>query len=328
MENLNIALVTGGYSAEREISIKSAKNVFSAIENRYSNVFWIELNSPKEWICKYQNKSYPIDKNDFNFSIDNQKIKIDFALVILHGTPAEDGLLSAYFDLIELPYSCCNSLASQVTFNKASTIRFAKALDIPCANSVEFSKSDFDENETYNFKLKYPLFVKACRSGSSFGVQKVHQASELNTALKSALEFDNQLLIEEGLGGLELTCGVFETEKGIQAIAVTEIQTDQDFFDYEAKYEGKSQEITPARISDYVQKQVEALSKSIYKNFDLSGVCRVDYMIGKTELYLIEINTIPGLTNESFIPQQVAYRGWDLGAFFEEIIRFSMQQKS
>lgn len=325
MKTTHIALVTGGYSSENIVSFKSARTVYRALKEEYANVFWIEIH-PDQWFCKLDNHTYLIDKNEFSMMVNGSKITFDFAFTVLHGTPAEDGLLPAYFELINLPYSCCSPMASQITFDKAATIRFAKALNIPVAPSIEISIDTFKQTGAPIINLTFPVFVKACRSGSSFGVVKINDQSDLESALKEAFKYDNHCLIEQGMQGTEVTCGVLETEQGIETIAITEVVAHNEFFDFDAKYNGDSDEITPARISKAEEEKVIALTKSIYSSFDLSGVCRIDFMIVEGEPFLIEINTIPGVTDESFIPQQVQYRGKSLTQFFSEQVVFGLKK--
>ncbi|MGB1294255.1 MAG: D-alanine--D-alanine ligase [Flavobacteriales bacterium] len=325
MKSTKIALVTGGYSAENIVSFKSAKTVERALKETYSEVFWIEIH-PKEWFCKIDNQNYSIDKNDFSITVNNRKITFDFAFIVLHGTPAEDGLLPAYFELINLKYSCCNPLASQITFDKAATIRYAKALNIPVSPSLEITQDEFNKNGVPTISFSYPIFVKACRSGSSFGVVKVNEYVELKSALEEAFKYDSQCLIEQGMHGTEVTCGVIETKNGIETIAITEVVAHNDFFDYDAKYNGESDEITPARITESEEKQVITLTKDIYSKFNLSGVCRIDYILVENKPFLIEINTIPGMTDASFIPQQVQYLGKSLATFFADQIEFGLSK--
>lgn len=325
MKTEHIALVTGGYSSENIVSFKSAKTVLNALSENYTSVFWIEIHQD-QWFCTFNGTNYPIDKNDFSITINGLKINFDFIYLVLHGTPAEDGLLPAYFDLINLPYSCCSPIASQITFDKAATIRYAKALNIPVSPSIEINKQTFNEQGAPHIEFTFPVFVKACRSGSSFGVVKVDAPNHLESALIEAFKYDDNCIIEQGMTGTEVTCGVLETEKGIETIAITEVVAHNDFFDFNAKYNGDADEITPARISKEEENCVIELTKRIYSAFDLAGVCRIDYMIVDKKPYLIEINTIPGVTNESFIPQQVRYTGKTLSQFFDEQVVFGLKK--
>ena len=325
MKTTKIALVTGGFSSENIVSFKSAKTVYRALKETYQDVYWIEIN-PDQWFCTYKKQNYPIDKNDFSITIKDNKTTFDFAYLVLHGTPAEDGLLPAYFELINLPYSCCSPIASQITFDKAATIRYAKALNLPISPSVEIDKQTFKQNGEPILEFTFPVFVKACRSGSSFGVVKVNAQSELKPALQEAFQYDDNCLIEQGMVGTEVTCGVLDTENGVETIAITEVVAHNDFFDFDAKYHGDSDEITPARISKEEEELVIELTKRIYSAFNLAGVCRIDYMIVDSKPYLIEINTIPGVTDESFIPQQVRYTGKSLTQFFDEQVVFGLKK--
>lgn len=325
MKTTKIGLVTGGYSSENIVSFKSAKTVYSALKENYEFVYWIEIHQD-QWFCTYQNNNYTIDKNDFSITINEAKITFDFIYMVLHGTPAEDGLLPAYLDLLQIPYSCCSPMASQITFDKAATIRYAKALNIPVSPSVEITKDEFIKTGTPLLSLDFPVFVKACRSGSSFGVIKVNTQEDIKEALTEAFEYDSTCLIEQGMQGTEVTCGVLETDNGIETIAITEVVAHNEFFDFKAKYHGDADEITPARISKSEENEVIELTKKIYAFFNLSGVCRIDFMIVDSKPILIEINTIPGVTNESFIPQQVQYTGQSLSEFFDEQVVFGLKK--
>lgn len=325
MKTTQIGLVTGGYSSESIVSFKSAKTVYSALKETYNAVYWIEIH-PDRWFCTYNDNMYPIDKNEFSTTIDGRKITFDFIYLMVHGTPAEDGLLPAYFDLLNLPYSCCSPMASQITFDKAATIRYAKALQIPTAPSLEISKANFKQDGSPELEFTFPVFVKACRSGSSFGVVKVNEQAGVKAALKEAFKYDNVCLIEQGMQGTEVTCGLLETKNGLEIIAITEVVAHNDFFDFDAKYHGKADEITPARISKEEEERVIALSKQIYGLYDLTGVCRIDFMLVDGHPFLIEINTIPGMTTESFIPQQIRYTGKTLPQFFDEQVVFELKK--
>lgn len=325
MNQTSIALVTGGYSSENIVSFKSAKTVQNALSEYFEFVYWIEIHQDK-WFCVLNDQKYSIDKNDFSIEVNNTKIQFDFIYLILHGTPAEDGLLPAYFELLNMPYSCSNPMASQITFDKAATIRYAKALNIPCSPSIEISLDKFEQKGSPKLNFNFPVFVKACRSGSSFGVLKINAQEELKGALLEAFKYDTQCLIEQGMEGTEVTCGILETKNGIETIAITEVVAHNDFFDFEAKYNGDADEITPARISKNEATLVENLSKDIYQKFNLSGVCRIDYILMNNTPFLIEINTIPGMTNESFIPQQIEYSGKPLALFLKEQVEFCLSQ--
>lgn len=325
MNKTSIALVTGGYSAENIVSFKSAKTVYKALKENFEQVYWIEIHR-EEWFCVLNDEKYTIDKNEFSIEVNGNKITFNFVYLILHGTPAEDGLLPAYFELLNIPFSCSNPMASQITFDKAATIRYAKALNIPCSPSIEISLDEFKQHGSPTLGFTFPVFVKACRSGSSFGVLKINAQNELAEALTEAFKYDSQCLIEQGMTGTEVTCGILETKNGIETIAITEVVAHNDFFDFEAKYNGDADEITPARISQKESELVEQLSKDIYQKFDLSGVCRIDYILVNNSPFLIEINTIPGMTNESFIPQQVEYTGQPLPNFLKDQVEFCLSQ--
>jgi D-alanine-D-alanine ligase len=316
----NIALISGGYSSEKIVSKKSAKTVYGALKEGFKNVFWIEVHKEK-WVCIYENQEFEINKNDFSVDLPIGKVKFDYAYLIIHGTPAEDGLLAAYFEMLDIPHSSCSPLAAQITFDKAATIRYAKALHIPISPSIEYSLEEYKKLGVPEINLEYPLFVKACRSGSSFGVSKVNDSSELKDALENAYQHDSNCLIEQGIKGTEVTCGVYKSKGIIKTIAITEVVPYNDFFDFDSKYNGDSDEITPARITDQQDALIRELSIKIYDLFNLDGICRIDYMINENSPQLIEINTIPGMTAESFIPQQIDYLEEKLSDFLYNLIQ-------
>ncbi|MCT4665942.1 MAG: ATP-grasp domain-containing protein [Flavobacteriales bacterium] len=318
---MKIAVISGGFSSEKIVSYKSAQTVMESLLGVFEEVYSIKIED-NNWFCEFQNKEFPIDKNDFSVVIQNQKISFDFVYLIIHGTPAEDGLLAAYFEMLNIPHSSCSPMMAQVTFDKAMSIQLAKSYGIPIAESIVVQKSDFEKKPTCDLSFDFPVFVKACRSGSSFGVSKVHEQKDLEKAINHAFEFDSKCLIEKEMKGTEVTCGVYRNELGIQELAITEVVAHNDFFDFESKYHGASDEITPARISNELTQKVFALAKDIYQKFELQGICRIDFIIEDNKPKMIEINTIPGMTKESFIPQQIHYRGYDLGIFLKEQILF------
>ncbi|GIR13606.1 MAG: D-alanine--D-alanine ligase [Cryomorphaceae bacterium] len=269
-----------------------------------------------DWHAVCEQHSYPIDKNDFSFSAGNNKISFDGVFMAIHGTPGEDGILQAYFDLLNIPYNCCGSFEASLTFNKGMCNSLLKNFNITSAKAIMINKEEAYDTQTIENNIGLPCFVKPNRSGSSFGVSKVTASEQWEQAIKEAFKYDNQVLIEAFIDGIEVTCGLIENEGELIALPLTEITTENDFFDYEAKYKGKSHEITPARVSNEIKEQVQSISKKIYNTLRLKGLIRMDYIVEKDQAYLIEINTIPGLSEESIIPQQAACYGISLKELF------------
>lgn len=311
----NIAILAGGNSSEAAVSIKSASIVEKNIKSRF-NTFLIQV-SNENWMYEENGQSYPIDKNDFSLSIDSHKIMFDLVFIAIHGTPGEDGKLQGYFDVLGIHYASSNVLASALSFNKGVCNDYLKTHQVQVAKSVQLFKGvDFNPTEIIN-SLGLPCFVKPNQSGSSYGVSKVHSASDLPEAIEEAFTYDNQVLVEAFINGREVTCGVNNFNGVLTAMPITEIITDHDFFDFDAKYNGASQEITPADLPEHLTIAVQNASKRIFQLLNLDGVARIDFIIQEDTPYMIEANTIPGLSAESIIPQQARAMGYSLSDFFE-----------
>jgi D-alanine-D-alanine ligase len=311
----NIAILRGGNSSEIDISLKSAEVVYQHIDTKKFTPHLVHIEG-SDWHVLQENEKYPIDKNDFSFSINGHRKAFDGVFMAIHGTPGEDGVLQGYFDLMNIPYNCCGSFESSITFNKAMCNALLKQFQIPSAKAVIINKeTDYNLDQIEN-QIGLPCFVKPNRAGSSYGVSKVSDKKQWKEALKSAFKHDHQIIIEAFVDGTEVTSGVIEKNGELIALPITEITSENDFFDYEAKYEGKSQEITPARIPDENRNQVQALSKTIYRILNLKGMVRMDYILENNQPFLIEINTIPGLSEESIIPQQAHCIGMSLKELF------------
>ncbi len=321
MKKLNIAILAGGDSSESVISLQSAEQIRSQLDKQKYNAYTIFVKKD-EWVVTSDLFCDTIvNKDDFSFKVEGQKIKFDFALIAIHGTPGEDGKLQAYFDLLDIPYSTSNLLTSAVTFNKY----FCKAVldyeDIKSAKAVLIRKND-DINESEIIKkCGLPCFVKPNAGGSSFGISKVKTKEELLPAIKLALKEDDEVIIEEFIPGTEVTCGVLNLNNKITALPVTEIVSENDFFDYDAKYNGKSKEITPARISKEQTEKVKSISQKIYKVLNCKGVVRIDYIISDEKINFIEINTVPGMSGESIIPKQLKEYGMSVSEMYDYIIK-------
>ena len=321
----NIALVTGGFSGESVISYKSAAAVLEQIDIDRWNCFLIDIN-PRGWFYKSADgKETAVDKNDFSIVVDDHKLKFDAALIVLHGTPGEDGKLQGYFDCLNIPYTSCNAASSALTFNKRYTVAVAAFAGIPVAKSMHLFKSNHPAPAQILDVLSLPLFVKPNNGGSSLGISKVKNADELPVALEKAFKEDDQVLVEEFISGREFTIGVFKSKGEIIALPITEIISENEFFDFQAKYEGASKEVTPAEIDDAVAVLIREEAKKAYNIFNCKGVIRIDFIFNETtqQPFLLEINTVPGQSAASIIPQQVRAMGWNLKDFYSALIEES-----
>ncbi len=317
----NIAIVAGGDSSEVGISLKSAKGLYSFIDKERYNV-WIVTLIGKNWQVQcLDGEKREIDKNDFSFIQQEKKIKFDFAYVTIHGTPGENGLLQGYFNLIGLPFSCCDVLPAALTFNKFYCNRFLKNFDILVAESLLFRKGAPISIEEINKKIGYPCFVKPNASGSSFGITKVKSENQIQLALDRAFTEGDEVMVEKFIEGTEVTCGIYKTKQKTVILPITEVVPKNDFFDYNAKYNGQVQEITPARIQQQTAEQIQQLTAKVYDILNCKGIVRMDYIISNEgAIYLLEINTTPGMTETSFIPQQVKAAGLNMTDVLTEII--------
>ncbi len=318
-----IALVTGGYSGEAEISYKSAVTVGNNIDDSLFEAYRIDIN-PEGWFYTPDNApAIPVDKNDFTIVDQGKKISFDAVLLCIHGTPGEDGKLQGYFDMLGLPYTSCNAATSAITFNKRYTVAVAAFGGIKVAKSLHLFSHTPTTPEQILQTLTLPVFVKPNNGGSSIGMSKVTTADALQPALDKAFQEDNQVLVESFIAGREFTIGVFKTKGTIVTLPITEIIAHKDFFDFEAKYKGLSEEITPAQIDSYMQQQIEAAAVQAYQVLNCSGVVRIDFIYNAEEQvpYMLEINTVPGQSAASIIPQQVQAMGWSLKEFYTAVIQ-------
>lgn len=318
----NIALVTGGFSGESVISYKSAQTILANLDTAKWNCYWIDIN-PEGWFYKNaNNEKSVVDKNDFSIVDNGVKILFDAILIGMHGTPGEDGKLQGYFDCLGLPYTSCNAASSALTFNKRYTVAVAAFAGIAVANSMHLFKHAPKTAAEILDKLKLPLFVKPNNGGSSLGMSKVTDPKDLDAAIIKAFKEDEQLIIEECIEGREFTIGVFKSKGEIITLPMTEIVSENDFFDFEAKYEGKSKEITPAEVSDSIAEKIRKTAKLAYAVFNCNGVIRIDFIYNeeKATPFLLEINSVPGQSEASIVPQQVKAMGWTLKDFYNRLI--------
>ncbi|WP_430899715.1 MULTISPECIES: D-alanine--D-alanine ligase [unclassified Paraflavitalea] len=323
-----IAFVTGGYSTEAEISYKSAITIEKNIDTSKFDFYKIDI-TPTSWNCVHNGSKIEVNKHDFSLEIEGKKIKFDAVLIGIHGTPGEDGKLQGYFDLVGLPYTSCDAATSALTFNKRYTVAVASFGGIKTAKSLHLFTHSPVSAEAILAQLKLPVFVKPNNGGSSIGMSKVNEAAELPAALDKAFKEDTQVLVEEFISGREFTVGVFKTTEDIIVLPITEIITKKDFFDYEAKYQGASEEITPAKITSEMQEQIRSTARKVYEVFNCRGVVRIDFIYNEEakQPYILEINTVPGQSAASIVPQQVQIMGWNLKDFYSSLIEEALTRK-
>jgi len=309
----NIAIITGGDSDEYKISLKSAETVFKNIDRSKFNPYIIEI---KDNIWKLKlNNSYKIIDSSLTVIIDKEEIIFKDVFMALHGPPAENGELQVILEKQNINFTCCGSKISELTFNKFKCNKVLQELGYSIADSILINSKNYKPEEI-NQQINTPFIVKPNQAGSSNGISLVKNIGMLNDAIQTALEHDNDVIIEEYIDGTEISCGVFKIKGDIILLPITEIISENDFFDYEAKYHNKSKEITPARISKKQKEEVHLITKKIYEQLELRGLCRVDYIIKENQPYIIEINTIPGLSEKSIFPQQLEKAGYNLKEVF------------
>ena len=318
----NIALVTGGYSGEAVISYKSAITINNNLDRELFNVFMIDIN-PGGWMHELADgRKVEVDKNDFSLNVDSHKIKFDAVFIGIHGTPGEDGKLQGYFDTLKMRYTGCDAATSAITFNKRYTVAVAKMAGIAVAESVHLFKNNTNPASQVLKDLKLPLFIKPNNGGSSIGMSKVKSEDDLEAAIKKAFREDDQVLVEEMISGREFTIGVFKFKGEIIALPITEVISEKDFFDYEAKYEGASTEITPAEVEENVAEKIRESAIKIYAVLNCRGVVRIDFIYNEKDgrPYMLEVNTVPGQSEASIVPQQVIVKGWSLKEFYTKLV--------
>ena len=323
----NIAVVAGGDSSEYVVSVKSGANVLRAINTELFNP-WLTMIKGDEWVVLYGEKIISnIDKADFSFNLNGQKTKFDYAYIIIHGTPGEDGVLQGYFEMVNIPYSSSNVQASALTFNKYFCNNYLRSFAIQMAQSVRLLSGEKYSAAGIVELLGLPLFVKPSAGGSSFGVTKVKKAEELVEAVNKALDESPEAIIEQFIAGQEFTCGVVRVGDRKLVFPVTEVIPKNEFFNYEAKYiPGMADEITPARISEELTLKVQTLSSQIYDLCNCNGIARIDYILNGDTFYFLEVNTVPGMTETSFIPQQIKAMGLNLTDLLTDIITSGLEE--
>jgi len=325
-----IALVTGGYSGEAEISYKSVITVGNNIDTDRYDVYKIDINPEGWWYMPKEGERQKVRKEDFSITVDGNKVNFDAVLLCIHGTPGEDGKLQGYFDMLHIPYTSCDAATSAITFNKRYTVAVAGFGGVHVAKSVLLFKNSFDNADEIVSSLQFPVFVKPNNGGSSIGMSKVNQPSEeLGVAIEKAFKEDNQVLVEEFIKGREFTIGVFKTKGQIITLPITEVISKNDFFDFEAKYLGKSEEVTPADVEESIAEKIREAAKKAYQLLNCRGIVRIDFIYNedRAEPYMLEINTVPGQSEASIVPQQVKAMGWTLKDFYTAVIEEAFANK-
>ena len=326
-----IAIIAGGDSSEYEVSLRSAAGIESFLADQEQYVTTIVLLRGQDWKAKVgENEWVAIDKNDFSYTRGGEKHTFDFAYITIHGTPGENGMLQGYLDMLGLPYSCCGVLAAAITFNKYTCNHYLKGFGVRVAESVLLRREAIGERLEVLAKeiverVGLPCFIKTNVGGSSFGVTKVKSVAEVEPAIEKAFAEGDEVICEAFMQGVEVTCGAYKTKEKAVAFPITEVVTNNEFFDYDAKYNGQVEEITPARIPNELREEVQELTLKIYDILGCKGIIRVDYIITKNEkqqmqINLLEVNTTPGMTETSFIPQQVKAAGLKIGEVLSQII--------
>ncbi|WP_333878158.1 D-alanine--D-alanine ligase [Flavobacterium sp.] len=321
-----VAIIMGGYSSEYQISLKSGNVVYQFLDTTKYQGYRIHIFKEKWVYVDDQENEFPIDRNDFSVMVNGEKINFDVVFNAIHGTPGEDGLMQAYFELLGIPQSSCDYYQAALTFNKRDLLSVLKPYGIKTATSYYLNQGDEIDEEAILKTVGLPCFVKPNKSGSSFGISKVKTAAELDYAIVNAYKEDNEIIIESFLDGTEVSVGVINYKGTVTVLPITEIVSENDFFDYEAKYLGKSQEITPARISPEMTEKVSAVAKKAYEVLKMSGFSRSEFIIVNGEPHMLEMNTIPGLTTESLIPQQAKEAGISLTDLFTNALELALKK--
>jgi D-alanine-D-alanine ligase len=324
-----VAIIAGGDSSEHDVSMRSAQGINSWIDREKFNVYIVEIKG-NDWDVLLEDGSrVPVNRHDFSFVAGGLTVRPDFAYITIHGTPGENGILQGYFELIGIPYSTSNILVEAMTFNKFVLNQYLKGFGVRVAESMLLRRGQTVSDDDVVSRVGLPCFIKPNEGGSSFGVTKCKTAADIQGAIECAFKESDEVIIESAISGTEISNGVYKTRKGGgQVLPITEVVTHNEFFDYGAKYNGEVEEITPARLSEGTTKRVQALTSAIYDIIGASGIIRIDYIISQEEkdgemvdkINLLEINTTPGMTATSFIPQQVGAAGLEMSAVLTEVI--------
>ncbi len=316
-----IAIVAGGDTSEYEVSLRSAQGIYSFIDKEKYTLYIVGMHGLDWHVRLDDGRTLPVDRNDFSFQLDGQKVKFDFAYITIHGTPGEDGRLQGYFDMLRIPYSCCGVLAAALTYDKFACNQYLHAYGVRIAESLLLRQGQTITDDEVVEKIGLPCFIKPSLGGSSFGVTKVKTREQIQPAIAKAFDEAQEVVVEAFMDGTELTCGCYKTRDKSVVFPISEVVSHNEYFDYKAKYNGESDEITPARISDELTDRVKKLTSAIYDILGAQGIIRVDYIVTEGDkINLLEVNTTPGMTATSFIPQQVRAAGLDIKDVMTDII--------
>lgn len=321
----NIAIIMGGFSSEFEISLKSGQVVYETLDPTKYNAFRIHIFKDKWVYVDADNNEHPIDRNDFSFTVKGAKTKFDCVFNAIHGTPGEDGFMQGYLELLGIPQTSCDMYQAALTFNKRDCLSALKPYGIKTAESYYVNLGDVLDEDAIIAKVGLPCFVKANKAGSSFGISKVYKKEEFKKALEVAFKEDDEVIIESFLDGIEVSVGVITYKGEVTVLPITEIVSENDFFDYQAKYLGQSQEITPARLTDEQEEKVRTVAKKVYEVLKMKGFSRSEFIFKDGEPHLLEVNTVPGMTKASILPQQAAVADISLMDLFGNAIEESLK---
>ena len=323
----NVIIACGGFTSEHDISLKSGQTVRKCLSEDKWNIYFLEITKNQWKLTNTSGQEFTFSIGDFSWEIKGKKHRPDVVFNTIHGAPGENGQLAALLELLKIPHTSCDSYSAALTYNKRDCLSVLREKGISTAKHFYLDQGVPYSEDLITKKLGFPLFVKANRAGSSFGVFKVNDLKALKEAIQKAYKEDSQLLLESALEGREVSVGAYRNSEGIQVLPITEIITENDFFDYEAKYEGKAKEITPAQLPKDWESLVTSQMKTIYKSLNLSGLIRSEFIFVGGIPHLLEINTVPGMTEASIIPKQVAARGLELGIFFESQLELALLKK-
>ncbi len=323
-----VGIAWGGFSSEHDISKESGATVFNTLKNSSYELYKIHITKESWLVTDLEENCFTLNKDDFSFIKDEEHITFSVIVNMIHGAPGENGQLAALLELLNIPHTSCSSYVAALTYNKRDCLSVARSHKIRTAKYYTLNQGDSFSVKEIEKVVGFPCFVKANRAGSSFGVYKVYALEELSKAIEKAFKEDSELLIESALNGREVSVGVIRWKGEIMVLPITEIISENDFFDYEAKYNGKSQEVTPAQIPKKWEQKINRLSKEIYQTMKLDGVVRSEFIIENDIPHLLEINTVPGMTPQSIIPQQLKSAGISLKEYFEELIEQAVIKKT
>lgn len=321
----NIAIIMGGYSSEYEISLKSGNVVFETLDQTKYTPYRIHVFKNKWVYVDTNGKEFPVDKNNFSVTVNHSKITFQCVFNAIHGSPGEDGYMQAYFKLLNIPQTSCSMYQASLTFNKRDCLSVLKPYGIKTSASFYMNLGDVVNEDSIIKKVGLPCFVKANKAGSSFGITKVYKKEDLQNAIDVAFKEDDEIIIESFLDGTEVSVGVISYKGKTKVLPITEIVSNNDFFDYKAKYLGESQEITPARLTKDQENKVNKVAKQVYEILKMTGFSRSEYIFKDGEPHLLEVNTVPGLTRESILPQQAAAAGISLSDLFDNAIEEALK---